>query len=863
MRWHIGGWAVLDLARLACLPLVNVVRSVSFCLQPLQGKLGSRLPPAAAARCLHLARWEVVGEQASAAATPGKSSLLPHLQLPALDPTAPAVGASLPAAAGQLVALVAAGGSGKQMQQQMRLQLQLPAEQLLSVVAAHICGSSQQAELGAWHAPGDAPRAEAMTSPQALPALLQLLSLAGFAEEQRQPLLLAAAQAATASGNSSCAGRLLARAEALLSDDGGSRGGRGARLLLQLLQLQADPAEVSPASAWQLLLAARDGDTPAARAVAPAAAVLLLSQQAQQAGPQVALSAAELSGLVQSCQLPGLGTGCTAAVAALEQQLLAGQHERQLAHTAEHAALKAAVAAAPSAASSWWQWAEWLSGLQQRGSEGSGVASTAGAVAFTASCRALALAGAGSSRGGSSSGGGGGYGALPTLLSVMQHITQPGSTHSSLPSDAAAQLAAVPASAWLPVVPHLLSHLAATFSDPPSQQLVLGLLLHIAAAAPCQVLLPALVAAEASGGPASDTRQLASAAAPLQLLLDTLRQQQPQLAQQLSVLMSEAARLAVLPAEHWHTVLQEAAATAARRLQQQQQTQLEVGAGEGDSGARFAALAPVLLCLQQQLEAAEGPAPETPHEQRFQQQQLPKLRQLVQRLAEQAAATSSEPDGQKQPGAVALLRAAAAEMGAALRQRQLALAEVAPALASLADTFIPIPGAAPGPAGVPELAGVAAEVAVLATKTRPKRLRFLGSDGQEHAFLLKVRASAVNHLRRDGRHANVIWPAELNPAGHVAAAQPSIAAPLMCAPSYRGERTCVRMPASCTCCAPAMPRCKRLAPAVPAAAAGPVTWRCIVSRSRLWAAGWALYRCGPMGACMSWWPQVGCCTPGV
>jgi hypothetical protein len=36
------------------------------------------------------------------------------------------------------------------------------------------------------------------------------------------------------------------------------------------------------------------------------------------------------------------------------------------------------------------------------------------------------------------------------------------------------------------------------------------------------------------------------------------------------------------------------------------------------------------------------------------------------------------------------------------------------------------------------VAGVAAEVAVLSTKTRPKRLRFLGSDGQQHAFLLKV-----------------------------------------------------------------------------------------------------------------------------
>lgn len=657
--------------------------------------------------------------------------MLLQLQLAAFDPSAPANSAPLPAAAAHLAELVAAAGRGDQMQQRMRLQLQLPAEQLLDAVADSLGGGKlgQEAAFCAWHAPD----AAAPCSPQQLPTLLQLLSKAAFAGEQRQPLLLAAAQAATAADNTACAQRLLARAEVLLPAECASGGSRNAHLMLSLLRLQAHPAEASSAQAWQLLLAARSSDAAAARVVAPAAAQLLMSRQVQQAGPQVALSAAELAGLLQPCQLPALDAGGTAAVAALEQQLLAGQPECQLSHAAEYAALKLAVAAVPGAASSWWHLAAWLTGLQQQQQQlsgGGGAASVVGAAAFTASCRALALTGA-SSHGSEVSTSG--YAALSILLSVLQQLSQPG---SSLPADAAAQLAAVPAGIWLPVVPHLLSHVSAPAGDAASRQPALSLLLHIAAAAPFQVLLPALVAADASS----------AAAAALQQLLSSLRQQQPQLSQQLSVLTGEAARLAVLPEEHWHTVLQEAAATVARRLQQQKQQQQreagEAAAGEDDGAACFAALAPVLLCLQQQLEAAVAAAPETPHERRFQQQQLPKLRQLVQQLGEQVPAGASGPGSQQRPEAVVLLRAAASEMGAALRQRQLALADVAPALASLCDTHIPIPGAAPGPAGVPQLAGVASEVAVLATKTRPKRLLFLGSDGQEHAFLLKVRCMA-------------------------------------------------------------------------------------------------------------------------
>ena len=701
----------------------------------LQGKLGSKLPQDAAARCLHLASWEHLEEgQAPASGTPIESSLLQQLQLAALDPAAPAGAAPPPATAGWLAELAAASGQGRQLQQRMRLQLQLPAEQLLEAAAGCMRGRQQLRTLFSACQGAEDTAAVARFSPQALPALLQLVCKAAVPEEQRGLLLLAAALAASATGNSACAQRLLARAEVLLPDIIMGSCQPAGQLMLRQLNLQAEPAAGSSEEPLQLLLAARSGGGAASRAVVQAAAQMLLAP-AQQAQPQ---AAAQLAGLVQACQLPGLSTGGSASIATLEQQLLAGQLGSQQADTLQYAALKAAVAAAPGSASLWWQWAGWLSGLQEQQHQlATGAAAAAGAAAFTASCRALALAGPS-----------GGYGSLPALLSVLQQLMEQGGSSPSLPADAAEQLAAVPAGAWLPILPLLLSCLAGSGEVAPSQQLLLGLLLHVGAAEPCQVLLPALVAAQAHGAAPPAAAGLPPAPAALAQLLDALKQRHPELAQQLLVLTAEAARLAVLPEEHWHTVLQEAAATAARRLQQQQQQQRGAAAGDGEGAAasgaaeaaHFAALAPVLLCLRQQLEAAEAAAPQTPHEQRFHQLVLPKLRALVQQLAEPPAAQTGGPDAQQQqqPQAVALLRAAAAEMGAGLRQRQLVLADVAPALASLAGTRIPIPGAAVGPDGAPELAGVAADVAVLATKTRPKRLRFLGSDGAEHAFLLKV-----------------------------------------------------------------------------------------------------------------------------
>lgn len=84
------------------------------------------------------------------------------------------------------------------------------------------------------------------------------------------------------------------------------------------------------------------------------------------------------------------------------------------------------------------------------------------------------------------------------------------------------------------------------------------------------------------------------------------------------------------------------------------------------------------------------------------------------------------------------------------RESTLQLDQVSPALAALAATAVPMPGQPRPPpahaaepdhagAGAVTVAGVEPVVTILKTKTRPKKLALLGSDGRRYTYLLKVR----------------------------------------------------------------------------------------------------------------------------
>jgi hypothetical protein len=75
------------------------------------------------------------------------------------------------------------------------------------------------------------------------------------------------------------------------------------------------------------------------------------------------------------------------------------------------------------------------------------------------------------------------------------------------------------------------------------------------------------------------------------------------------------------------------------------------------------------------------------------------------------------------------------------------LATLTPQLAALTGTHIPVPGLPADATGsVPTIANFGTDVSVLFTKTRPKRISIVGSDGLRRAFLVKVSNVSCAHI---------------------------------------------------------------------------------------------------------------------
>ncbi len=298
-------------------------------------------------------------------------------------------------------------------------------------------------------------------------------------------------------------------------------------------------------------------------------------------------------------------------------------------------------------------------------------------------------------------------------------------------SGAGAELARVPARAWRAVAPQLLAHLQHPAAG--VRTAAAGLLRALARAEPAAALYPVLREAGLAGaGGAAGAGELAALAA-------ALRRANPAAAAAAEALMAEAARVAVLWEEQWHAALQEVLADVARRAPAADAEAARLaGAPPGERAVLLAerytaVMAPPAAAVEARLRATVDGGAATPAEAAFAARYGPRLRGLLAALRAPAAG------GEPAAAALAAARALAASLAARLGRgdQALALAELSPALARLAGSAAPMP-CAEGGAGV-TLAAVDGAVVALATKTRPKRLRLLGSDGVARDFLLKAR----------------------------------------------------------------------------------------------------------------------------
>ncbi|CAD7698978.1 unnamed protein product [Ostreobium quekettii] len=294
-------------------------------------------------------------------------------------------------------------------------------------------------------------------------------------------------------------------------------------------------------------------------------------------------------------------------------------------------------------------------------------------------------------------------------------------------------LARVPPAVWQVVTPQLFSHLGD--HQHAVRQYLQHILQGVIVSVPSAVLYPAAVEmrrAEHKGEHLLDE---------LQALISELQQHYPDLLGNLMVLMEEMERITVLWEEQWCATLTELHLDVQRRtvaLQAEAQRLRDNHSLDQQHRAamlrqRFVTLmSPVILTLEKRLRSTVLNPAETPAEEHMQAMYMKPLTAAIAGIRNPTH-TLDVPSVQT---LWAPLKGLWKQLGQRLKSLKMSLGFVSPRLLGLQDTSIPMPGHTGS--GV-TIANFKPEVLVLSTKTRPKKLAMLGSDGEEYVYLLKGR----------------------------------------------------------------------------------------------------------------------------
>lgn len=169
------------------------------------------------------------------------------------------------------------------------------------------------------------------------------------------------------------------------------------------------------------------------------------------------------------------------------------------------------------------------------------------------------------------------------------------------------------------------------------------------------------------------------------------------------------------------------------------------------NAAKYSAMmAPIVVALERRLASTSRKAG-TPHEVWFHEEYRDKLKSAILTFKTPPASAAALGDVWRPFDHVA------ASLASHQRKSSVSLSEVAPQLALLSSSDIPMPGlekhdliSESGFANLHDLVTIVSffdQVTILSTKTKPKKLVFLGSDGQKYTYLLKGRED----LRLDAR----------------------------------------------------------------------------------------------------------------
>ncbi|KAL8143564.1 LOW QUALITY PROTEIN: hypothetical protein V2J09_016596 [Rumex salicifolius] len=313
-------------------------------------------------------------------------------------------------------------------------------------------------------------------------------------------------------------------------------------------------------------------------------------------------------------------------------------------------------------------------------------------------------------------------------------------------------LSSVPLSPWQELTPQLFARLS-SHSEPVIRKQLEGLLMMLAKLAPRSVVYPTLVDINTSDEEPPEE---------LQHILDCLMKHYPRLVQDVRLMMHELGNVTVLWEELWLSTLQDLHGDVMRRLNLLKEEAARIADNNTlshiekckISAARYSAMmAPIFVVLERRL-ALTSRKPETPHEKWFQEEYQEQLKSAISVF--KSPPVSGAPLGEVWH----TFDTIATSLASYQRKSSVSLQEVAPQLACLSSSDVPMPGlekqvvAFESSKGlttstqeITTIASFSEHVSILPTKTKPKKLVMLGSDGENYTYLLKGRED----LRLDAR----------------------------------------------------------------------------------------------------------------
>lgn len=313
-------------------------------------------------------------------------------------------------------------------------------------------------------------------------------------------------------------------------------------------------------------------------------------------------------------------------------------------------------------------------------------------------------------------------------------------------------LLTIPLWPWQEVTPQLFARLSSHPEQVVRKQLE-GLLMMLAKQSPWSIVYPTLVDVNAYAERPSEE---------LQHILGCLTELYPRLIQDVQLMINELGNMTVLWEELWLSTLQDLHTDVMRRINMLKEEAARIAENVTLSqseknkinAAKYSAMmAPIAVALERRL-ASTSRKPETPHEVWFHEEYREQLKSAIVTFKTPPATAAALGDVWRPFDNIA------ASLASYQRKLSVSLKEVAPQLALLSSSDVPMPGVEKHVTlsesdigltnslqGIVTIASFSEQVAILSTKTKPKKLVILGSDGQKYTYLLKGRED----LRLDAR----------------------------------------------------------------------------------------------------------------